>query len=151
MVRLLYDRFAHPHKQHDVLFVSGACFVTPREVFTDIGGYDPEYFLTVSDVADIGMRLRRRGYRSIHYPVSRIFHYGGRSNSQVKLLTQVKAYTGDIYYVRKHYGILQAMILRYILKGSAYLRAVIFYILGMIEFQYKAKAEMYRQLVAQVE
>jgi len=104
MMRYLYDSLLNRSLEKEVLFVSGACYLIPTQLFKSIGGYDPQIFLSVSDLADIGVRVKKLGYKTVFYPKATITHFGGRSNNQVKYLTLITGLTGDLYFLKKHKG-----------------------------------------------
>ena len=58
----------------DTSWVSGACFMTPRRVFEELGGFDAEYFPLYCDDVDYSWRLRAHGYRLVHVPDAVAFH-----------------------------------------------------------------------------
>ncbi|MGH2692266.1 MAG: glycosyltransferase family 2 protein, partial [Actinomycetota bacterium] len=57
----------------NVLAVTGACLAMRREVFDKIGGWDERYLLAGSDV-ELGLRLRRAGYRVVCTPFAQLRH-----------------------------------------------------------------------------
>ncbi len=87
IVWFFYDRLFARYRERDVLFVSGACLLAPTALLKSIGGYDPNYFLSIEDVVDLCSRIRDRGFRVVFYPLARIIHAGGISNKQAKLLS----------------------------------------------------------------
>lgn len=103
LTRKVYDRCAR-YREAEVGFVSGACLLARADVFREIGGYDPAYFLTVEDVCDLCARIRARGYRILFTPRARIKHLCGRSGAQVPYLTTLEGYKGDIYHFYKYGG-----------------------------------------------
>ena len=151
LMRKIFDSISS-YKTKDVLFVSGACYLIPTKLFKEIGGYDPQLFLTISDVADIGVRIRKRGYRALFYSESVITHFGGRSNAPLKYLTQYWALTGDLYFIRKHKGVIQEKIARIGFITSSLIRFLAFSILGLITFSrvYREKMTLYRDLAKNV-
>ncbi|MEL7252642.1 MAG: glycosyltransferase [Pseudomonadota bacterium] len=58
--------------------VTGACQMTPRDVFEDLGGYDPKFSLNFNDV-DYCLRLYEKGHRSICLGDVELYHYEGVS------------------------------------------------------------------------
>jgi GT2 family glycosyltransferase len=54
--------------------VTGACLLTRREVFDEVGGFDEERLpVTFSDV-DLCLKMRRAGYRVIYVPFAKLYH-----------------------------------------------------------------------------
>ena len=61
-------------------FLSGACFLTPRELFLDIGGFDPAIFLFYED-DDLCRRLADQGHALVHVHEATVRHARGRSSA----------------------------------------------------------------------
>lgn len=62
----------------DVDWVSGACFMTRRDVFERMGGFDEAFFLYWED-ADYCRRIAAAGFRRMYVPTASVRHIGGRS------------------------------------------------------------------------
>ncbi|MEO0372899.1 MAG: glycosyltransferase family 2 protein, partial [Pseudomonadota bacterium] len=58
--------------------VTGACQMTPRQVFEELGGYDSKFSLNFNDV-DYCLRLYEKGYRSVCLGDVELYHYEGVS------------------------------------------------------------------------
>jgi GT2 family glycosyltransferase len=55
--------------------VTGACLLTRREVFNEVGGFDEERLpVTFSDV-DLCLKMRRAGYRVVYVPYAQLYHH----------------------------------------------------------------------------
>lgn len=121
IIRSLYDFLAR-YKEKNVLFVSGACLLISKDLFTQIGGYDDNLFLTVEDAADLCMRVKKKGYRVVYYPDAEIIHFAGRSGLQVKFLALFHNHLGALYYFKKHKGAFQTLILYSLLMVNATIR-----------------------------
>jgi N-acetylglucosaminyl-diphospho-decaprenol L-rhamnosyltransferase len=143
VVRMLYDRFSSYERQ-DILFVSGACLMLRRSIFEQIGGYDPEYFLTVEDACDLCIRARETGCRVMLLPDSEVLHIGGRSAvNQVPYIVVWQGYRGTIYHFMKHKGMAQALVVSFLLIVGSAARAAIAAILGIKKKQYRDVARIY--------
>ena len=57
----IYYQHLHGHTV-DAEWIAGSCLAIRREVFAAVGGWDPFYFIYMSDF-DLGLRLMRHGYR----------------------------------------------------------------------------------------
>jgi GT2 family glycosyltransferase/glycosyltransferase involved in cell wall biosynthesis len=57
----------------DTLFASGCGLFIPRDLFLEIGGFDPDYFAFFEDV-DLGWRLWLLGHRVLYEPSSVVYH-----------------------------------------------------------------------------
>ncbi|GGI03892.1 glycosyltransferase family 2 protein [Egicoccus halophilus] len=70
-----------PQQPRDVDWLSGCALGLRRAAFDAIGGFDPAYFLYVEDV-DLGVRLRRAGWRLRYEPSASVVHGVGASTSR---------------------------------------------------------------------
>jgi len=131
------------YKYQDVLYVSGACLLIRREIFEQIGGYDPEYFLTTEDVCDLCIRARETGCRVVFLPDAEVFHFTGRSGAQAPYIVVWQGNRGTVYHFLKHKGIVQALTVSFLLIIAAAARAVIAAILGIAEKRYRSVARIY--------
>src|SRR5262249_30246175 len=61
---------------HNCAAVTGACLMTRREVFHELGGFDESFPLNYNDV-DYCLRLRQAGYRIVYTPHATLSHYEG--------------------------------------------------------------------------
>ena len=71
--------------------VTGACLLTRREVFNEVGGFDEERLpVTFSDV-DLCLKMRRAGYRVVYVPFAKLYHHesGTRRPAVEPLETEV--------------------------------------------------------------
>jgi len=143
--RSCYDRLSS-YKFHDPLFVSGACLLIRRSVFERIGGYDPEYFLTVEDACDLCIRARETGCRVVFLPDAEVVHLGGRSAAHAPYVVVWQGYRGTIYHFLKHKGIAQALIVFALLLIGSGVRAVIAAMLGIFNRKYRSIARIYAQV-----
>jgi GT2 family glycosyltransferase len=53
--------------------VTGACLMTRRDVFDEVGGLDEEFPLDFNDV-DFCLRIRQRGYLNVWTPLAELYH-----------------------------------------------------------------------------
>jgi GT2 family glycosyltransferase len=64
-----WDRVLRPFSA-----VTGACMMTRREVFEELGGFDERLVVGLNDV-DYCMRLADRGYRVLYTPLAELVHH----------------------------------------------------------------------------
>jgi hypothetical protein len=62
----------------NVLAVTGACFLTPRAAFEHVGGLSLTFPLNYNDI-DFCLKLHNLGYRIVHTPEVRLFHFESSS------------------------------------------------------------------------
>lgn len=128
-VRFFNDRYAS-YREEEVLFVSGACYIIPTALYKQLGGYDPALFLTVADVAELGVRIRQAGFKALFYPDAVITHFTNakltvNAEKEVKYWLQYWGMTGDLYYIRKHTGKFAAEMLRFVLSANCLMRSTV--------------------------
>lgn len=86
-----------------VPLLSGAAFLTRRDVVERVGLFDPAFPLYFEDT-DWFVRVRRAGYRLLYVPRAEVVHYFSRSALQDYAAAMAKARRAELYYYRKHYG-----------------------------------------------
>ena len=74
----------------DVDWISGACFMTRRDVFEQMGGFDEGFFLYWED-ADYCRRIANAGFRRMYVPTASVRHIGGRS-AEYSLARAIRAF-----------------------------------------------------------
>jgi N-acetylglucosaminyl-diphospho-decaprenol L-rhamnosyltransferase len=62
-------------------WVSGACFLTRRSAFEQVGGFDEAYFMYAEDV-DLCWRLGRAGWQVAYEPAAEVTHLQGVSTDR---------------------------------------------------------------------
>lgn len=107
----------------EVAYASGAAFFVRRDVFEELGGFDPTYFCYHEEL-DFCWRARLKGYKIVFCPLSVVNHLGsqtsGRVLSEVKylalsfsnrLLTNVKNLSGRRLITSLFYEIAQTTLI----------------------------------------
>lgn len=143
--RWLHDRFCS-YKTQDVLFVSGSCLLIRRSIFEQIGGYDPEYFLTIDDVCDLCIRAKQTGSRVVFLGEEEVVHHTGRSGIQAPYIVVWHGNRGTVYHFLKHKGIGQALAVSFFLLMAASARVAIAAILGIVNKRYRNIARIYARV-----
>ncbi|NWG10387.1 glycosyltransferase family 2 protein [Candidatus Bathyarchaeota archaeon] len=67
-------------KVFDIFAASSAACIVRREVFYEVGGFDPDYFI-YDDDTDFSFRVHLLGYRIIYVPSAIVFHEGETARS----------------------------------------------------------------------
>lgn len=73
----------------EVDLLVGACFIIPREVYEQVGGFDERYFLFMEDF-DLCREIHKAGYKVIYFPKTSVTHNHKRlsGGNVFKLLTR---------------------------------------------------------------
>lgn len=96
--------------------VTGATLFVRGDVFFELGGFDPFFFLYCEE-EDLALRMRRAGWGVWVVPGARIEH-AGRGSTPRGAAYQREFFISFLYYLRKHHGTLDALAIRlfYVLK-----------------------------------
>jgi GT2 family glycosyltransferase len=70
----------------DFEVVTGACLLTPRELFLELGGFDEKFWNGNEDV-DYCLRVRERGLRVVYEPTATLYHFEPHAGTQRKRRT----------------------------------------------------------------
>lgn len=68
-------------KRKQYFAVTGACMVTPKGLFEEVGGFDERYWCGWEDM-DYAQRVKRKGYRIYYEPTSLVYHYESRTEGR---------------------------------------------------------------------
>ncbi len=151
VTRWLYARVRR-YDEQDVLFASGACILTRTSDFVAIGGYDPAYFLTVEDVCDLCIRLRRGDPRKrvVILPAAQITHLKSRSAIAVPFVTLWNGAYGSVYHFRKHHGLAAGWLAFMIVFSSTLLRTALAAVRAPFDTSYKASLHNNRRVLGRL-
>ena len=72
-------------------YISGACIMVRRSVWDEIGGFDERFVPAYYEDTDLAFEARRRGYKVIYQPQSRVVHLEGISHG-TDLKSGIKSY-----------------------------------------------------------
>ncbi|MET7822399.1 glycosyltransferase family 2 protein [Micromonospora zamorensis] len=92
-----YDR----QSVREVPAVSGCLMLIERDLFYQLGGFDPQFFLYSDDI-DLASRVAALGARPILNPDAAVIHVGGASSSSEG--QRVKILRGKVTYVCRHWS-----------------------------------------------
>ena len=59
--------------------VTGACLLTRREVFEEVGGFDEEQLPVTFNDVDLCLKMRRAGYLIVYTPFAKLYHHESAS------------------------------------------------------------------------
>ena len=101
----------HHRESRDVGWVTGACLMVRREAADETGLLDDHMFMCFEDL-DWCLRLRRRGWKVVYRPSSRVVHLDGQSIRK-NLAEMLVVSQQSLYYLfLKHFGYRQLLVLR---------------------------------------
>jgi GT2 family glycosyltransferase len=110
--------------------VSGACLMTPREVFERVGRFSADYFMYAEDV-DLCANIQRAGYQIYYIPDAAIIHHGAGSSSKrgASAFSEVLMRQSKYQFIEKFKGATQAKLYKLAMGFSALLRLTIMTVL----------------------
>jgi GT2 family glycosyltransferase len=68
--------------------VTGACLLTRRDVFEEIGGFDEECLPASFSDVDLCLKMRRAGYFIVYTPFAKLYHHESRVRRQTAELVE---------------------------------------------------------------
>ncbi|MFX0197550.1 MAG: glycosyltransferase family 2 protein [Candidatus Hodarchaeota archaeon] len=87
----------------EVDYVSAACMLFRREIVTEIGGFDNDYFVYWVDV-DWCRRVKNKGYKVFYVPSAKVIHYERFQPKRKKSPKMIKDFNCGAYlYYQKHH------------------------------------------------
>jgi GT2 family glycosyltransferase len=99
----LLHQHALPSSPVEVEAISGACMMARREMITDIGLLDEQYFLHVEDL-DWCMRAHRAGWNILFVPDAKVVHQKGVSSQVQRLTVEYHKHKGMVRFYGKLLG-----------------------------------------------
>lgn len=92
---------------------SGCFFLTTRDLWDKLGGFDPAFFLYAEE-ADYCLRAKALGYQPLVTPDAAVIHHGGASHSHFAA-KQTKLLKGKVELVNRHLPTWQRPLARFLL------------------------------------
>ncbi len=120
-----HNRWAARYRMEDcpteeaqpVDWLTGACLLTRREVWGQIGLLDEGFFM-YSEELDWCRRAANAGWERVYLPEALVIHYEGQSSGQVVAQRHILFNASKVRYFAKHHGPWQAGFLRLCLLAS---------------------------------
>ncbi|MFQ5452361.1 MAG: glycosyltransferase family 2 protein [Candidatus Paceibacterota bacterium] len=106
-----------PDTTREVDWASGACLMTSKKTFDDLGGFDESIFMYMDEI-DMLHRARKQRLSVGFYPEARFIHHGSASSAE-RTQPIIKVYEGLLYFYKKHQGPLQLRVLQLMLITKA--------------------------------
>lgn len=91
-----YGKWDHPDKPEynylrEVDYCSGACILIRKELFDNLGGFDPVYAPAYYEDTDLAFKVRESGRKVYYQPHARVIHHEGQT-SGTDVTSGVKSY-----------------------------------------------------------
>lgn len=105
--------------------ISGACLLTPRDFFNQVGGLSEDYFMYYEDM-DYCLKSSRAGRRNYYVPSADVVHHGGKSSGgeHSKFSSVMMVESAWRFFIKEH-GVVTAATFRLSVAIKALFRAVL--------------------------
>lgn len=120
---LLTDSSVYVQPSATVDWVSGACLLTPADLWQQLGGLDEAYFMYMEDT-DYCRRVGESGYKVVYTNLSEVLHYEGAGRAWIGERAVLNTTDSYLVYARKFHGVLGQWLLRALLFPVFLLRSV---------------------------
>lgn len=134
----MFDLGADPAQEGEIEVAHGAAMMVRRNVFEEVGGFDPDFFMYFEE-CDLCRRIAERGYTVGYTPKSRIVHFEGASSRERPWWFFRVLRESRMIYARKHFGPLGRLAVVVIVHLGYGLRLVTFGLLGLFNKRLRAQ------------
>ncbi len=138
--------FNHTDSPMKVAMITGADMMVRREVWDEVAGFDPSFFMYYED-ADLCVRINEKGYDITNVPQAKIIHLEGKSFHESRARTE-RYFTGRNVFFRKHYSLLYNKIIDGLNIGSLRVGTALYRLLCKHQQAeiYQQRLEVYRDI-----
>ncbi len=84
---------------HNLSAVTGACLMTKRRVFEEVGGFDERFAFAFNDI-DLCLKMREKGYLVIWTPYAELYHYESKTRGHEDTPEKQERFRREIEYFR---------------------------------------------------
>lgn len=106
-VSICKDEFNHTDQAQKVAYIFGADMMIKKEVFTEVGGFDPDFFMYAEE-QELSWRITEQGYYIMNIPQAKIIHLEGATIKEQNQFSdrQFKMrMNGTLTYYTKRFGL----------------------------------------------
>ncbi len=101
--------------------ISGACMLAKREVMTDVGNWDENYFLHCEDL-DLCMRLKQKNWSILFVPSASVTHSKGVSSQKRPIFVEWHKHRGMLRFYKKFFRRQYPSLVWYLVVLSVWIR-----------------------------
>ena len=103
---------------HEVDVLSGAFFLSRKEILKKLNGFDEDFFMYGEDI-DLSYRIQKTGYKNYYLGNNSVIHFKGKSTKKDKAF--VKNFYGAMkIFVDKHYKKFSSLFIKTAISGGAF-------------------------------
>lgn len=127
---------ADPLRARDVDVIHGAAMMIRREIFMQLGGFDPEYFMYYEE-SDLCKRVKTLGFSAHYVPEARVLHLVSQSSRAhpwwfFKILRQSR-----MIYARKHMTPAARVSMALLVHLAYGVRIVLYPVIGIVKPRFR--------------
>ena len=87
--------FARAQVIHDLSAVTAACMMIKKQVYEEVGGFDPKFAVAFNDV-DLCLKIRKAGYLIVYDPYVELIHYESKSRGYEDTEEKIERFNREI-------------------------------------------------------
>ena len=87
--------FARAQVIHDLSAVTAACMMIKKQVYEEVGGFDPKFAVAFNDV-DLCLKIRKAGYLIVYDPYAELIHYESKSRGYEDTEEKIERFNREI-------------------------------------------------------
>lgn len=125
-----------PLAEHDVDVINGAAMMIRRDLFEQIGGFDPEYFMYYEE-SDLCMRVAKLGYRARYMPGARVLHLISQSSRTHPWWFHHILRRSRMIYARKHMTPFERVAMATVVHAAYAFRIIIYPFIGIVKPRFR--------------
>lgn len=84
--------------------VTGACLLTKKSIFVDVGGLDEKNLAIAFNDVDYCLKLRQKGYLVVYTPFATLYHHESLYRWYEDTPEKRKRFAGEVTYMKKKWG-----------------------------------------------
>jgi GT2 family glycosyltransferase len=110
----------------EIFWATGACMFIRKEIFSELGGFDTDYFAHQEEV-DLCWRARNHGYKVFYTGASEVFHMGGSTLNNMNPKKTFLNFRNSLFSITKNLPRKKAfpiILSRLLLDGIATIRFI---------------------------
>lgn len=96
--------FSNLQSLHLLSFVTAACLMTKRSVFTNVGGFDSEHLAIAFNDVDLCLKIKSAGYNILWTPNAEIYHKESASRGKENNPEKISRFQKEYTYMQNKWG-----------------------------------------------
>jgi len=93
--------FNHLNKKINVAYIVGADLMMKKELFDEIGGFNPAFFMYYEEI-ELCFRVKEKGFKVVSIPDASIQHLEGKSTKNMKFKSTQHFFSSRAYFSLTH-------------------------------------------------